>query len=74
MKIKQYKIFNLAINEENGETKIILGNNLIDTLQSEDKAKSKIDKKPWDYILKLIIIVVNNILKQKEEEQNNGKN
>lgn len=72
MKIENYKIFNIVINEENGETKVVLGNNLIDTLPNEKKAKSKIDKKPWEYILKVIIIVVNNILKM--EEKKDGKN
>lgn len=71
MKIKNYKIFTLAINEENNQCQVVLSNNLIDTLESEDKAKNKIDKKPWDYIFKLIIIVVNNVINQKEKEQKN---
>lgn len=69
MKIEKYKIFHLAIDEENKKCEIILGNNLIDTLPNKDKAISKIDKKPWDYIFKLIVIVVNNIIKQNEEKK-----
>lgn len=69
MKIEKYNIFTLVTNEENNQCKVALGNNLIDTLSNKEKAKTKIDKKPWEYIFKLIVIVVNNIINKQQEQK-----
>lgn len=67
MKIKKYDIFNLVINEENKECKIVLGNNLIDTCVNEENAKQKINKKSWTYILRVIIVIVKKVIEEEKK-------